>query len=126
LSGTNIYSSGDKIFQFDDQMQLTSMTGLEKINKVQDGHFQYFISGQLLEVGQHKCLVFLFQYENLIAFYDIDSGKAIRTYKLQGRSEFVPVVEDVNKDGRLDLLYADDSNYLTCLDLGKDVQILNK
>jgi len=126
LSGTNIYSSGDKIFQFDNQMQLISMTNLEKIDKVQEKYFQYFISSQLLEVDQHKCLVFLFEYENLIAFYDIDSGKAIRTYKLQGRSEFIPVVEDVNKDGRMDLLYADDSNYLTCLDLGKGIKILNK
>ena len=126
LSNTNIYVSGDKIFQFDNQMQLTSKTNLEKIQKVQEGYFQYFISGQLLEVDEHKCLVFLFQYENLIVFYDIDSGKAIRTYKLQGRSEFIPVIEDVNKDGRMDLLYADDSNYLTCLDLGEGIKILNK
>ncbi|MDB3905564.1 hypothetical protein N9335_03720, partial [Crocinitomicaceae bacterium] len=89
-------------------------------------YFSYFISDQLLEVDQHKCIVFLFEYENLIAFYDIDNGKAIRTFELNGRSEFIPIVEDINKDGRMDLLYADDSNHLSCIDLGKGINILNK
>ena len=59
-------------------------------------------------------------------FMNIDNGKAIRTFELNGRSEFIPIVEDINKDGRMNLLFADDSNQLTCIDLGRGINILNK
>ena len=46
--------------------------------------------------------------------------------KMNCRSEFIPLIQDINKDGRMDLLYADDSNHLSCIDLGKGINILNK
>ena len=68
----------------------------------------------------------MLEYEDIIAFVNIDSGKIVRKIQLKGRSEFIPHVEDINKDGQMDLLFADDSNQLTCIDLGKDIHILNK
>ena len=50
----------------------------------------------------------------------------IRKFELKGRSEFIPIVDDIIKDGRMNLLFADDSNELTCIDLGKGINILNK
>ena len=59
-------------------------------------------------------------------FLNIDSGKIVRKIKINGRSEFIPLIQDINKNGRMDLLYADDSNHLSCIDLGKGINILNK
>ena len=126
LSNTNIYASGDKIFQFDEHLKLISKTSIEKIDEVNEAYFPYFISDQLIEIDTHKCMMLLCEYQDLILFIDIDSGKTIRKFMLKGRSEFIPFVEDINKDGRMDLLFADDSNELTCIDLGTEVKILNK
>ena len=98
----------------------------ENLDLGNQDYFSYFISDQLIEVDKHKCIVFLYEYENSIVFYDIDNGKAIRTFELNGRSEFIPIIEDINIDGRMNLLFADDSNQLTCIDLGRGINILNK
>jgi hypothetical protein len=50
----------------------------------------------------------------------------MKTIDFQERSEFTPVFLDVNKDGKLDLLIADDSNKLSCIELESGIKILNK
>jgi outer membrane protein assembly factor BamB len=126
LANTQIYCSGDKVFQFDKNMKLISNTTLEEFEEVSGGYFAYFISDQLIEINQQRCMVILLEYEHLIAFVNIDSGKIVRKIKINGRSEFIPLIEDINKDGRMDLLFSDDSNQLSCIDLGKGINILNK
>ena len=126
LPNTRIFCSGDRIFQFDKNMKVVANTMVEKFPEVSGDYFAYFISDQLIEINQQKCMVILLEYEDIIAFVNIDSGKIVRKIQLKGRSEFIPHVEDINKDGRMDLLFADDSNQLTCIDLGKDIHILNK
>ena len=126
INSRNILCNGHGMYHFDKHMNSIKKVSFDHLKLGQQDYFSYFISDQLLKVDDHECIVFLYEYQNTVAFYDIDSGKAIRTYKLKGRSEFIPVIEDVNKDGRMNLLYADDSNYLTCLDLGKGIKILNK
>lgn len=126
IQSRNVFCNGDRMYHFDTQMNLIKKVPLKHLDLGQQDYFSYFISNQLLKVGNHECIVFLYEYQNTVAFYDIHTGKEVREFKLKGRSEFVPVVQDINKDGKLDLLYADDSNYLTCVDLGTDVQILNK
>ena len=126
LPNTRIFCSGDKIFQFDKNMKVVSNATIEKFPEVSGDYFAYFISDQLIEMNQQKCMVILLEYEKIIAFVNIDSGKIVRKIQLKGRSEFIPLVEDINKDGLMNLLYADDSNQLTCMSLGKGIHVLNK
>lgn len=126
LPNTQLFCSGDKIFQFDKNMKLISTTTIEEFDEVTGDYFAYFISDQLIEINQQKCMVILLEYEHVIAFVNIDSGKIVRKIKINGRSEFIPLIQDINKNGRMDLLYADDSNHLSCIDLGKGINILNK
>ena len=126
ITSRNILCNGHGMYHFDKHMNPIKKVSFDHLDLGQQEYFSYFISDQLLKVDDHVCIVFLYEYQNTVAFYDIHTGKAARTFELQGRSEFVPVIKDVNKDGKLDLLYADDSNYLTCVDLGRGVQILNK
>ena len=126
IPNENLICNGGAIYHFDENTNFVKKVDFENLKLGNQDYFSYFISDQFLEVGQHKCIVFLYEYENTIVFYDIDNGQAIRKFELKGRSEFIPIVEDINKDGRMNLLFADDSNQLTCIDLGKVINILNK
>ena len=126
LPNTRIFCSGHNIFQFDNNMKLISNTTIEKFFEVRGDYFAYFISDQLIDINQQKCMVMLLEHKGIIAFVNINSGKIVRKIKLKGRSEFIPHIEDINKDGQMDLLFADDSNQLTCLTLGKGIHVLNK
>jgi len=126
IPNKNLICNGGAIYHFDENANFVKKVDFENLKLGNQDYFSYFISDQLLEVDQHKCIVFLYEYENSIVFYDIDNGKAIRKFELKGRSEFIPIVDDINKDGRMNLLFADDSNELTCIDLGKGINILNK
>ena len=126
LPNTRIFCSGHNIFQFDNNMKLISNTTIEKFLEVRGDYFAYFISDQLIDINQQKCMVMLLEHKGIIAFVNINSGKIVRKIKLKGRSEFIPHIEDINKDGQMDLLFADDSNQLTCMTLGKGIHVLNK
>ena len=126
IPNENLICNGGAIYHFDENANFVKKVDFENLKLGNQDYFSYFISDQLLKIDQHKCIVFLYEYENSIVFYDIDNGQAIRKFELKGRSEFIPIVEDINKDGRMNLLFADDSNQLTCIDLGRGINILNK
>ena len=125
LPNTNIYASGSAIFQLDNNQQIISKQTIENISDDFDYQYYHFVSDQLVQYDNKTCVVVLYEYENIIGLFDINSGKAIKTFPLEKRSEFIPVFVDVNKDGKIDLLTADDSNNLTCIELDTHVKILN-
>jgi hypothetical protein len=126
VPNTRIICTGDVVFHFDKNWEIERKIELHKIKKIQDDYFSFYLSDQLIKYEKHQCIVMLFQYKNLVAFYDVDTGSVVRTFELKKRSEFIPQVLDANKDGNMDLLIADDSNMLRCIDLGPNVKLLNK
>ena len=52
-----------------------------------------------------------------IEIYSLTAHKVIERFSLPMPSEFPPIIEDINKDGNLDLLINCYNGYLYCYDL---------
>ena len=126
IPDTKIFCNGEKIFQFDDQIKLKAKNDLEKKTKKEDYYYSHFISNQLISYQNQPCISILHEDSNVFTCYNVKTGKIMKTIDFQERSEFTPVFLDVNKDGKLDLLIADDSNKLSCIELESGFKILNK
>lgn len=87
--------------------------------------FHCLMSNRTFNYKNHgKCLIILNQFDEanyhhgFIEIFSLDEMKIIETFELPGQSELAPIIYDVNKDGKLDLLINDRSNgYLYCYDL---------
>ena len=126
VPNTNLISNGEKLYHFDSQMNLVKSVELEKFEDFENKYITTFYSNDLIEYQGKKCVILLFEQPHKIAFFDIDTGKALKTFELEERSEFIPVISDINKDGNMDMLVSDDTGKLTCINLGAEVKILNK
>lgn len=74
--------------------------------------------------GHSNCLFILNQYDEAninygsIEIFSMDENKTIEVFELPGNSEMEPLVQDINKDGKLDVLINDRTNgYLYCYNL---------
>lgn len=125
IPNTLLYTNGEKIYHFNSQMILEKSVDLEKFQEFENDYITTFTSNQLISYEGNKCVIILFEQPHIIAFYDIHSGKAVKTFELEDRSEFIPVIQDINKDGKMDMLVSDDTGKLSCINLGSKVKILN-
>ena len=73
--------------------------------------------------GDSNCVIILNQQDpanhtsGFIEIYSLTAHKVIERFSLPMPSEFPPIIEDINKDGNLDLLINCYNGYLYCYDL---------
>lgn len=74
--------------------------------------------------GDNNCVVILNQYDRsnyenggIIEIYSLTNHKVIDRFSLPNKSEFPPIISDINKDGYLDLLINCYDGNLYCYDL---------
>ena len=81
------------------------------------------IAEQKLKIDGEKCIGILFQNDlnvkdmSMFMIMGEDSKKIYLKSHIPGGSEFTPVIEDINKDGKLDLLVSSWDNNLYCYDM---------
>lgn len=74
--------------------------------------------------GHNNCILILNQHDyaffeyGFIEIVSLDSKKVLGTWQLPAGSELTPVIADVNKDGKLDVLINGYDGYLYCYALG--------
>lgn len=74
--------------------------------------------------GQQNCILILDQYDygnlenGFISILSLDSKKILGYWALPSRAEMGPLIEDVNQDGKLDLLVSCNDGFLYCYNLG--------
>lgn len=125
IPNTNIYTNGDKIYHFNSTQGLLKIVDMEKIEGQEIMYSTCFTSNQHLNYKGQNCIVILFEEEKTVCLFNTQTGKIVQKFELEERSEFIPVIQDINKDGKMDILVADDSGKLTCIPLGPNVKILN-
>jgi hypothetical protein len=86
--------------------------------------FESLISNRTFSYkGNQNCVVILNQHDHanyesgFIEIYALTEHKVIDRFGLPMPSEFPPIIEDINKDGNLDLLINCYNGYLYCYDL---------
>lgn len=75
-----------------------------------------------------ECVITVSQYDKgtedkgAVNVISLDKNRVVARYQLPSKSEFRPLIEDVNKDGILDLLINCRDGYLYCYSLGTETQ----
>ena len=133
-------ASGDLVVPFQDSLVILKKDGnLDFINKSQtyealDWENKKTIASRnsseplianrtFTYAGIQNCVVILnqndgaFTENGFIEIISIDTKKVIKRLQLPASSEFAPVIEDINKDGKLDLLINCRDGNLYCFDL---------
>lgn len=97
-----------------------------KIDTLSRNSYCQLFANQFIKYGNHeKCLILLNQYDvardnddcAFIMIIDIINNKILAKYSLPSTSEMAPIIADVNKDGRNELLVNCRDGYLYCYQL---------
>jgi len=84
--------------------------------------------------GNTNCIFVLNQHDDafwgdgFVEIISLDSKKILGTWQIPSGSELAPVISDVNRDGKLDVLISGYDRYLYCYDLGiptENIQYFN-
>jgi hypothetical protein len=106
-----------------DQFQEVDYLG-DTINRSRNSYESLISNRAFSYKGDNNCVVILNQYDpsnygngGIIEIYSLTNHKVIDRFSLPNKSEFPPIISDIDKDGYLDLLINCYDGNLYCYDL---------